>query len=104
MAERFLILGASSFYGRNFAECVKAHGDIPILCDRYQWHGRKAHYIVNFASKSLVEESWAAPEEWVRANVEDLTSLVRDLCDNKGFCKFLSAGNNKVLPNLAGLP
>ena len=87
MPEKFLILGSSSFYGSNFAEYVRKRGDIPISCDRYIWMGRKADYTVNFASKSLVAESWDAPEAWVLANVSDLTSVVRDMLKKGGFGK-----------------
>jgi dTDP-glucose 4,6-dehydratase len=75
MAEKFLILGCDSFYGRNFAELVMARGGKVSLAKHYGLED--CDYIVNFASKSLVAESWDSPEEWVDANARDFTALLR---------------------------
>jgi dTDP-glucose 4,6-dehydratase len=75
MPERFLILGANSFYGRNFAELVKARGGEVSTIRHYGLED--CDYIVNFASKSLVAESWDSPEEWVEANALAFTQLIR---------------------------
>lgn len=83
MSETFLILGASSFYGANFAKCVKAHGDKTIELSRPGWFlgdhlpDVGADYIVNFASRSLVEESWADPQGWMMANGMMTTALIQ---------------------------
>lgn len=80
MPERFLILGASSFYGSNFSNYVEERGDEAIRCNRYEIKlHRQFDYIVNFASKSLVAESWLAPDEWAKANVADLSILINEL-------------------------
>ena len=75
MSSRFLILGASSFYGQNFSALVESRGDIAL---KYRHYGSwpEADYVVNFASKSLVAESWEKPMQWVQANVHDFTSVL----------------------------
>ena len=81
MAEKFLILGASSFYGRNFAECVERHGDAaeipPVgwrLGDKLPPNSSKN--IVNFASRSAVAESWLDPLGWLAINTALTTFLI----------------------------
>lgn len=82
--ERFLILGASSLYGRNFAEYVREQGDhayTPGLSWRIEdgtdaFDG--AHYVVNFVSKSLVAESWDSPQAWLKTNLLDTDHLFRE--------------------------
>ena len=76
MAEKFLILGASSFYGSNFAKYVEERGDVAIRLARPEWDMRDGidvdthmpDYIVNFVSQSLVAESWDDPAKWVSVN------------------------------------
>ena len=87
MAEKFLILGASSFYGRNFADYVESRGDIAIRGGRYDLPLSPCDYIVNFCSKSLVAESWNKPYEWVDANVGLLTEMVRFLVESSAMFK-----------------
>ena len=83
MPEKFLILGSSSFYGRNFAEYVRKRGDKPILLSKPGWHlGDEvpdAAYVVNFASASLVAESWDNPGLWITTNVQSTTAMFRKL-------------------------
>ncbi len=96
MPERFLILGASSFYGRNFAECVRARGDDAICLSRPGWdinisadyRGLRFDYVVNFASRSLVAESWSAPSGWFLTNTIGLTGLIENLREQQ-FKKFV---------------
>jgi dTDP-glucose 4,6-dehydratase len=75
MPEKFLVLGANSFYGSSFAKLVEERGDEVVLCKHYG-SDPACDYVVNFASKSLVEESWKNPLAWVRANVHDFTDLL----------------------------
>ena len=88
MAERFLILGASSFYGSNFANLVRERGDeakcfsrqdLDIDGDLEALESRLnlscPEYVVNFISRSLVAESWANPAQWNRTNLESTTRL-----------------------------
>ena len=83
MPEKFLILGANSFYGRNFADLVESRGDVALRVRHYGIED--ADYIVNFASKSLVAESWDAPEEWLEANAVEFTSVLRRVANIKKF-------------------
>lgn len=81
MSERFLILGAGSFYGSNFANLVEGRGDVaipywPSLAESYDVAEIPADYVVNFASKSLVAESWDNPVEWLKVNASDTTKLL----------------------------
>jgi dTDP-glucose 4,6-dehydratase len=89
MAEKFLILGSNSFYGSNFTDYVKSRGDTAICLSHPDFdlnHNlddiyccERVDYVVNFISKSLVEESWQKPEDWVETNVYSTTSLFRKL-------------------------
>lgn len=81
MAEKFLILGANSFYGSNFAEYVKGRGCEIVpwehrLEDRLDYSFCDADYVVNFASKNIVAESWDYPCEYAKTNVVDTTGLI----------------------------
>lgn len=77
---KFLILGASSFYGEAFRRCVQAHGDEWIALSRPDWNlGDDIPYAdcaVNFASRSLVAESWLDPQGWMMTNGVFTTALL----------------------------
>ena len=86
MSEKFLILGASSFYGSNFAKLVQEKGD-----EIYEIKSRLGasligleafDYVVNFASKSLVAESWEFPSEWMRVNAVDTTLMFDEFLES----------------------
>ena len=91
MPERFLILGANSFYGSNFAKLVEERGDVALRWSRPEfdiarkgacWYFDRqdyADYIVNFVSQSLVAESWADPVEWMHVNGGMTTNLFENL-------------------------
>ena len=87
MAEKFLILGAGSFYGHNFAQCVRRHGDeaVELLREDFDINQqplgslRGCSHVVNFISKSLVAESWDAPESWCHTNLTCTTRLFESL-------------------------
>jgi dTDP-glucose 4,6-dehydratase len=89
----FLILGANSFYGSNFAKLVESRGDIAIRYRHY--FADDCDYVVNFACKSLVAESWEMPEEWVDVNVRLLTELIHQL-GNRMFKKFVHVSTPEV--------
>lgn len=79
MAEKFLTLGASSFYGSNFAKLVEERGDKAIAYGHRlgDWLDMEpVDYIVNFASASLVAESWERPWDWMQVNGTDTTGLM----------------------------
>src|SRR3990167_11484368 len=90
--ERFLILGASSFYGSNFAKCVEAHGDVVTRVSRPEFDidvnggyidaimdDENPHYVVNFIASSLVVESWDAPHEWMKTNGVSTVNMIENL-------------------------
>jgi dTDP-glucose 4,6-dehydratase len=84
VSEKFLILGANSFYGSNFAKCVEAHGDVAVPYEHRldTWLDVEPHdYFVNFASKSLVAESWVQPWDWMQVNGTDTTGLLYRIKD-----------------------
>ena len=95
MADKFLILGAGSFYGTNFAECVLRHEDKVLAPGPYWRLGQvppfleDADYVVNFASKSLVAESWLTPQEWCDANLTQTTRLIEQVRHLKNVRKFI---------------
>ena len=97
--ETFLVLGASSFYGSNFANLVEAKGGEAIRLSRPNWNlGDEipdADYIVNFASRSLVEESWIDPQGWMMTNGVLTTALIEDLT-RKDFKKFIHVSTPEV--------
>jgi len=93
--ERFLILGASSFYGSNFARLVEESGDIAIRIRHYVATDMECDYIVNFASKSAVAESWERPWAWVDVNA-CLFSLVLQHCKDWPIKKFIHVSTPEV--------
>ncbi len=92
MAEKFLILGGTSFYGSSFAKLVAEKGDYAFPVGRKEFNLNKFvggrpelldfrgfHYIVNFISKSLVEESWKHPMFWFQTNASATVGLIDHL-------------------------
>ena len=83
MAEKFLVIGDSSFYGSNFMKCVEAHGDVAVGMSFRDWRTNPAFdvadYIVNFAAANIVAYSWIHPAEYVRVNVVEHTGLLEVL-------------------------
>lgn len=72
---RYLVLGASSFYGSNFLKFLQEKGEDakglsrPEFDLRKDFHVPNADIIVNFIAESLVAESWEDPERWLQTNV-----------------------------------
>ena len=91
MSEKFLILGASSFYGSNFAKYVEERGDVVIRSQRYDFPDEAGvDYIVNFCSKSAVAESWGDPADWMNVNASHLSTILKTLLEYKDrFKKFI---------------
>lgn len=77
---KYLVLGASSFYGSNFCKLLRERGEEVEELSRPKWHlGWPIPYadcVVNFASQSLVEESWKYPIGWLHANATMTTELL----------------------------
>jgi dTDP-glucose 4,6-dehydratase len=106
VSETFLILGANSFYGSNFMKCVEAHGDEAICLSRPQWElggpiDDEGDYIVNFASQSLVAESWDAPEDWMHTNACATTTMFRRLIGHD-FKKYVHVSTPEVYGSTEG--
>ena len=80
---RFLILGASSFYGSNFCKLLRERGEDVMEFSRPVWSIGdgipNAEIIVNFSSRSLVEESWVDPQGWLMTNAVHTTKLLQQV-------------------------
>ena len=85
MAEKFLVIGDSSFYGSNFIKTVEAKGDVAVGMSFRDWRTNPAFdasgYIVNFAAANIVADSWIQPSEYMRVNAVEHTDLMRVLVD-----------------------
>jgi dTDP-glucose 4,6-dehydratase len=87
MAEKFLIVGASSFYGRNFAELVRAKGDEAFEMSLRDWTPDQIgepDYVVNFAAANIVSESWKFPSLYLSTNAVKHQQLLNALLECKG--------------------
>lgn len=81
MPEKYLVIGASSFYGSSFVQLVRAKGDQAIEVSLRTWTQSELSepepdYIVNFAAANIVAESWEKPAEYCDVNVVQLTKLL----------------------------
>ena len=97
---RWLILGASSFYGSNFCEFLARRGESVIGLAKPDWFLGEPipdgfDYIVNFASKSLVAPSWDAPQDWANTNVS-LTARLFDQLRAQKFRKYIHVSTPEV--------
>lgn len=84
MAEKFLIVGATSFYGSNFVKLLDGH-EVKTLSLR-NWSPDEIgepDYVVNFAAANIVAESWKKPAEYMLVNVVAHTELVEVLRKKK---------------------
>lgn len=95
---KFLILGASSFYGEAFRCCALAHGDTVTVRSRPDWGLGDpippADCVVNFASRSLVAESWIDPQGWLMTNAVFTTALLDQVRAMK--CRFVHVSTPEV--------
>jgi len=81
MANSWLIVGASSFYGGEFAKYLRKRGETVVpasLRDRSTGY-RDADYVVNFAAANIVAESWAAPAHYMNINGVLFTEFLEHL-------------------------
>lgn len=106
MPIKFLIVGASSFYGGCFAGHAVERGDSvePYqhrLGDALDLSELQADCVVNFASKSLVAESWGAPTEWTHTNLTDTVSFIDRLRDAR-IKKFIHVSTPESYGNTEG--
>jgi dTDP-glucose 4,6-dehydratase len=107
MAEKFLILGASSFYGSAFAKYVEERGGIAIRWGRDEFRAlakgdyglldESEHcYMVNFVSHSLVAESWDFPMDWMSVNATASTGVFYTLTQKAKLKKFIHVSTPEV--------
>lgn len=107
MPEKYLILGANSFYGRNFAIAVEKKGDVALRLQRPEWNlgdplpDESFDYVVNFVSRSLVAESWADPMGWMTTNAVLFTALLEQLKERE-FKKFIHVSTPEVYGSTDG--
>lgn len=84
---RFLVLGASSFYGSSFAALLRERGEEVQCLSRPEWVlGAPipfADCVVNFAASSLVAQSWDSPTAWLHTNGCDTTALLDQLREQR---------------------
>jgi dTDP-glucose 4,6-dehydratase len=84
MAEKFLVIGATSFYGSNFVKLLEGR-EVSTLSLR-NWAPDEIgdpDYVVNFAAANIVAESWKKPAEYMLVNVVAHTELVEVLRKKK---------------------
>ena len=97
----WVILGASSFYGANFAQALERKGEHVTSLSRPQWKlGAKLpvgsfDYIINFVSLNRVPESWQTPGKYIYTNVELTTRLLEQLCKFE-FGRFIHVSTPEV--------
>lgn len=60
-------------------------------------------YVVNFASQSMVGESWTNPEHWYRTNVLSLVILTNNLKERKYLKKYVHVSTPEVYGNCTGI-
>lgn len=85
MAEKFLVIGHTSFYGSNFVKLLQSKGCEVSTLSLRSWAPEQlaAEYVVNFAAANIVAESWKKPSEYCLVNVVAHTELVEALRKQK---------------------
>jgi dTDP-glucose 4,6-dehydratase len=85
MAESFVVVGASSFYGQNFVRLLEAKGCAvsKVSLRNYAPQDLDGDYVVNFAAANIVAESWKKPSEYCLVNVVAHTELLEQLRHKK---------------------
>ena len=53
-------------------------------------------YVINFASQSMVAESWDTPEDWMQTNVTSFMKLVKILQSTNGLKKYIHFSTPEV--------
>lgn len=68
------------------------------LCDK-----EEPNYIVNFASQSMVGESWEHPDHWYNTNVLSIVKLTNHLKDVKYLKKYVHVSTPEVYGSCSGI-
>lgn len=74
--------------------------DMPTILNLLDKH--HPEYIVNFASQSMVGESWQHPEHWYRTNVLSIVALTNNLKERKYLKKYVHISTPEVYGNCSG--
>lgn len=98
MAEKFLVIGATSFYGSNFVKLLTAKGHEVSTLSLRNWAPdeiKEPDYVVNFAAANIVAESWKKPAEYMLVNVLAHTELI-EVLRKKKIKKYVHASTPEV--------
>ena len=97
MAESFLVVGDTSFYGSNFVKLLESKGCEVNRLSLRNWGPEdiKGDYVVNFAAANIVAESWKKPAEYMLVNVVAHTELV-EVLRKKGIKKYVHVSTPEV--------
>ena len=99
---KILVIGASSFTGRNFCDYAREKGaevveaSLRDLKKLSMLLMEPQEYIVNFAALNVVSPSWKYPSDYLFTNVYALTSII-DLLKDKPLKKFVQISTPEVL-------
>jgi len=63
---------------------------------------KKVEYVVNFASQSMVGQSWDSPLDWYQTNVLSIIKLTNNLKDRKYLKKYVHVSTPEVYGNCSG--
>jgi len=93
----WLIVGASSFYGRSFGAYLEARGEkvIPASLRDMKSCEVDANYVVNFAAANLVAESWDCPASYMQVNGVRFTYLL-DRLRLRSFIRYVHVSTPEV--------
>ena len=102
MAESFLVVGDTSFYGSNFVKLLESKGCEVNRLSLRNWGPEdiKGDYVVNFAAANIVAESWKKPAEYMLVNVVAHTELIEAL-RKKGIKKYVHVSTPEVYGSVA---
>ena len=99
---KYLVLGASSFYGSNFLKFLKARGEDAEGLSRPAWNlggtFMRADIIINFASRNLVPESWDHAAGYMWTNAAMTTELFEQV-RNMNILRFVHVSTPEVYGN-----
>jgi len=76
------------------------NGNLPEILELFDQH--KPDYIVNFASQSMVGQSWDHPEHWYQTNVISTVKLTNWLKDQKWLKKYVHISTPEVYGSMDG--
>ena len=107
MSEKFLVIGASSFYGSKFVELLESKGEEVYKASLRDWVPMRLlegepHYVVNFAAANIVARSWEDPLEYIDCNVREHTTLFRVLADYRVLKKYVHVSTPEVYGTTEG--